>query len=280
LAEAFMRQRDLELAKLHLDVALAADANCAHAQFLMGEFYRSKEDYRRCERHLKRAVALDPNVAIVWRTLADVYLRLSQFDAAETAINKAIALQPQQASAHYVRGVVLRKRATTPQEWQRSEEAFQKAAQLSEGDPMQQADAYFDMARIEEERGNEAAAVRLYQRVLRLDPERRQAHYQLAQLYIRQKKQTEADRHLKEFQRLNVTWKRINQLRNRIQQAVTDRETADASLELAQIYVKMNLSNKAIGVLQEVLREQPTHKGAIARLAQILQQTGEGHGSR
>ena len=171
----------------------------------LGEFEQAISEYR-------QAIALNPNSPIIYNRLGVAYSELKQYDAALDAYQKALALSPMTAEPHYNMGLVYLKQGKLP----RALEAFKRAITLNaawkdaytglgevylkQGDLEQAAHAYKQATRLNpythpsallglgkvyarQERWDDAIAA--VEKAIEFQIDNTEAHYQLAQIYIK-----------------------------------------------------------------------------------------------
>ena len=171
----------------------------------LGEFEQAISEYR-------KAIALNPNSPIIHNRLGVAYSELKQYDAALDAYQKALVLSPMTAEPHYNMGLVYLKQGDLP----RAAEAFKRAIAIDAewGDP------YTGLGEVYLKQGDFGQAARAYKQATRLNPngnpsailglgktyvkqgrlddaiiaiekaieiqvDNTEAHYQLAQIYIK-----------------------------------------------------------------------------------------------
>ena len=177
----------------------------ATASHDLGEFEQAISEYR-------QAIALNPNSPIIYNRLGVAYSELKQYDAALDAYQKALALSPMTAEPHYNIGLVYLKQGDLP----RAAEAFKRAiainvewgdvytglgeVYLKQGDFGQAAHAYKQATRLNPN-GNPSAilglgktyvkqgrledAIIAIEKAIEIQVDNTEAHYQLAQIYIK-----------------------------------------------------------------------------------------------
>ena len=171
----------------------------------LGEFEKAISEY-------KKAITLDPNSPIIYNRLGVAYSELKQYDAALDAYQMALALSPMTAEPHYNIGLVYLKQGDLA----RAAEAFKRAIAID----TKWEDAYIGLGEVYLKQGNLEQAVRAYKQATRLNPngnpsgtlglgkvyarqgrlddaitaiekaieiqvDNTEAHYQLAQIYIK-----------------------------------------------------------------------------------------------
>ena len=171
----------------------------------LGEFEQAISEYR-------KAIALNPNSPIIYNRLGVAYSELKQYDAALDAYQKALALSPMTAELHYNMGLVYLKQGDLP----RALKAFKRATSinaewedaytglgevyLKQGDLGQAAHAYRQATRLNPN-GNPNAilglgktyvkqgrlddAITAVEKAIEIQVDNTEAHYQLAQIYVK-----------------------------------------------------------------------------------------------
>ena len=177
----------------------------ATAYHNLGEFERAISEY-------KKAVSLNPNSPIIYNRLGVAYSELKQYHAALDAYQKALALSPMTAELHYNVGLVHLKQG----DLRHALEAFKRAitldakwedaytglgeVYLKQGNLGQAAHAYKQATRLNQnknpgailglgkvyarqERWNDA--ITAVEKAIEIQVDNTEAHYQLAQIYIK-----------------------------------------------------------------------------------------------
>ena len=171
----------------------------------LGEFERAITEYR-------QAIALNPNSPIIYNRLGVAYSELKQYDVALDAYQKALTLSPMTTELHYNVGLVHLKQGDLP----RALEAFKRAitldaewedtytalgeVYLKQGNLRQAAHAYKQATRLNPN-GNSSAtlglgkvyarqerwddAITIVEKAIEIQVDNTEAHYQLAQIYIK-----------------------------------------------------------------------------------------------
>lgn len=171
----------------------------------LGEFEQAISEYR-------KAIALNPNSPIIYNRLGVAYSELKQYDAALDAYQRALALSPMTAEPHYNMGLVYLKQGDLPHalkafkratiinaEW---EDAYTGLGEvyLKQGDLGQAAHAYRQATRLNPN-GNPNAilglgktyvkqgrlddAITAVEKAIEIQVDNTEAHYQLAQIYVK-----------------------------------------------------------------------------------------------
>ena len=171
----------------------------------LGEFEQAISEYR-------KAITLNPNSPIIYNRLGVAYSELKQYDAALDAYQKALALSPMTAEPHYNMGLVYLKQGDLP----RALKAFKRATSinaewedaytglgevyLKQGDLGQAAHAYRQATRLNRngnpnailglgktyvKQGRLDEAITAVEKAIEIQVDNTEAHYQLAQIYVK-----------------------------------------------------------------------------------------------
>ena len=144
----------------------------------LGEFERAISEYR-------KAIALNPNSPIIYNRLGITYSELKQYDAALDAYQQALALSPMTAEPHYNMGLVYLKKGDLP----RALKAFKRAIAIN----AEWGDAYTGLGEVYLKQGDLGQADRAYKQATRLNPNRDpSAILGLGKVYARQERWDEA----------------------------------------------------------------------------------------
>ena len=150
----------------------------ATAYYDLGEFERAISEYR-------QAIALNPNSPLTYNRLGVAYSELKQYDAALDAYQKALALSPMTTELHYNVGLVHLKQG----DLQRALEAFKHAITLD----AEWADAYTALGEVYLKQGNLRQAAHAYKRATRLNRNKNpSAILGLGKVYARQERWDDA----------------------------------------------------------------------------------------
>ena len=144
----------------------------------LGEFERAITEY-------KKAIGLNPNSPLIYNRLGVAYSELKQYDAALDAYRRALALSPLTAEPHYNMGLVYLKQGDFP----RALEAFKGAIAI---DP-EWGDAYTGLGEVYLKQGDFGRADRTYKQAIRLNSnENPSAILGLGKVYARQERWADA----------------------------------------------------------------------------------------
>lgn len=175
LGSALMAVGRLDEAHAALLEAIRIDPGVASAHARLGEIAFRQDRIDEAGRHLVRATQLDPRCAVYWELLAAVHECAEQFGAAIVCWERVLALTPDvRALPHLALGWML-------QEEGRLEEAeahYRRAEAVEPG----AAEAAYNLAGLDEERGAFAAAEAGFRTAIRRWPTFALAHVRLATL--------------------------------------------------------------------------------------------------
>jgi len=144
----------------------------------LGEFERAISEYR-------KAIALNPNFPIIYNRLGVAYSELKQYDAALDAYQQALALSPMTAELHYNVGLVHLKQGDLP----RALAAFKHAITFD----IEWEDAYTGLGEVYLKQGNLGQAAHAYKQATRLSPNgNSSATLGLGKVYARQERWDDA----------------------------------------------------------------------------------------
>jgi len=144
----------------------------------------------------QQALALSPQSTDVRLNLANAFLLADRPVEAVTVCHQALELDHNNAAAYYLLGcALLRQNQPEP-----AAEAFQQSWKIEPG--ISALD--FQMGMAQRTLDHPADAISLFENVIRAEPDHPSAHYQLSQLYRRTGRSADADRELKEHQRLQA----------------------------------------------------------------------------
>jgi serine/threonine protein kinase/tetratricopeptide (TPR) repeat protein len=201
----------------------------AYNEFLLGQYYYSnptKENLGQAVRHYERAIDLDPKYAKAWAALAATQASQASFGYAPVeggyqralaSVRRALALDDSAASAHAVLGWI---QMTYNWDWTQADTSFRRALELESGNGLLEAahlalvlgrmDRALQLARqaVEVDALNDSANMTLaltayyaglleeasdgFRKVLKLNPDRANAHALLAEVFLAQSRLPEA----------------------------------------------------------------------------------------
>lgn len=124
---------------------------------------------------LEEVVEVQPDNQLALKKLVSAYITNREFERARHYTEKLLALDNNDVDAHYFQGLIYARQGFEPE----AVEAFNKTLEI---DP-NHIPSLFAKAYSEEQKNNFYGARKLYHRVLELDPNDADAHYNLAVLY-------------------------------------------------------------------------------------------------
>jgi len=193
LGSAYTRLGHYEKALPLITLALKA-AGSADGHLIMGETLLGLRLYQPALDELTKASLLQPNLPGLHSALGMAQAGLGKSKEATAEFKLALAADPNDYQANYYMGRFERLDDDIPA----AKEFLGKAEQLSPGTP----EVRFELAVIEMEEHHYAKAETLLTEVLRREPDHRQAHFLLAEVYLKQGRREEAQRERKISEKL------------------------------------------------------------------------------
>ena len=209
-----------------------SDSSLAEKHYKDAITYHNLEEFEQAIAEYRQALALNPNSPIIYNRLGVAYSELKQYDAALDAYQRALALSPMTAEPHYNMGLVYLKQGDLP----RALKAFKRATTintewgeaytglgevyLKQGDFGQAIHAYKQATRLnlnknpsailglgkvyaKQERWDEA--ITAVEKAIEIQVDNTEAHYQLAQIYIKRGEKEKAAAAMEFFKVLRQT---------------------------------------------------------------------------
>jgi tetratricopeptide (TPR) repeat protein len=235
-----------------------------------------RNDFATAADVLKRVVEAQPALTAAWFNLGYAYTGLLQHEEAVAAYGKALALDPNLFEARLNLGILL-VQMNNPQG---ALEHLEKAATLKPDHP--RAQLYY--ARALALTGQTERAEKQYQTVLRLDPKLAIAHYDLAQIYLQQKRYQEALGSFQKGSELDPTLAQAQLGMALALEGLKDEVNAAAHFErylaarpddletrfhLARLYLEQGKNEQAYEGLAAVYRVKPEIPGLAAALGDV-----------
>jgi tetratricopeptide (TPR) repeat protein len=235
-----------------------------------------RNDFAAAAEALKQVVEAQPNLTRAWFNLGYAYTGLHKHEEAVAMYRKALELDPNLFEARLNLGILLIQ-LNNPQG---ALEHLEKAATLKP-DHLR-AQLYYGRALALT--GQTERAEKQYQMVLRLDPRLAIAHYDLAQLYLQQKRYQEA---LGSFQKASELDPALAEgqlgmalamegLRDEVkavahfeQYLAARPDDLETRFHLARVYLEQGKNAQAYEGLQTVYRVQPERPGLAAALGDV-----------
>jgi len=196
-----------DVARLAFERASRLAPDSAYAQFMLGFFYYVDNDFMKALAPLDRARKLDPPDSRSALYLAMSYEGLAQPDKAIGLYEQTIEIETQRGKPSPETHTAYGRLLFT---LGRQDEAVSQFARVVELDPNSR-DGHYELGRIEFERGDYAEAVVLGAKALTakgLGTTDRQIHFLLSRAYSKLGKKDQAAAHLKKFQSSPATLRR------------------------------------------------------------------------
>ena len=294
----------------------SSDPSLAEKHYKDATTYHNLEEFEQAIAEYRQALALHPNSPIIYNRLGVAYSELKQYDAALEAYQRALTLSPMTAEPHYNMGLVYLKQGDLP----RALKAFKRATTIN----TEWGEAYTGLGEVYLKQGDFGQALRAYKQATRLNPngnpsailglgkvytkqerwdeaitavekaieiqaDNTEAHYQLAQIYIKRGEKEKAAAAMAFFKVLRQTdpllkeaevWVKrhpddargYNNLgivylaRRRSEDAIArykhaislDPDLATAHYNLGHAYHKQGKMNPAIAAYKQALTLDPT----------------------
>jgi tetratricopeptide (TPR) repeat protein len=156
----------------------------AHQYSLLGEIHRKAGRFEEAADAYRAAIREEPDHDMAHSNLGSLLGRMKRYDEAEKELRQAIALNPTSAAAHSNLGNILVQTG-------RLDEALESLGLAVSIDPDHRP-AWENMGRAAILVDDSALAVRAIEEILRLDPSDANAHWNLALLYARDPRRTDA----------------------------------------------------------------------------------------
>ena len=185
------------LSKQSIDTLLATYPDSPRAHQSLAENYFVLRQTAEAEKEYQQAIRQRPDIPNLHLELGQVYAMSSQWAKAEEEFRAEVKLQPGNAEAAYRLGDALLQQG----------KAKEAALELERSNRLQpqMPETLYSLGKASSLTGNTAAAERAWTTLLTLEKDSSlaaQAHFGLATLYRAQGKPAEAEKELKEFQRL------------------------------------------------------------------------------
>ena len=187
LALAYYDLKDFDRAEERLRWMFERNPDSALLHLRTGNTHRINRRYQEALAELQKARALDPNLPSLYLELGLTYIGLKDAAAAQTAIEEEVRRHPGSAEAHLTLGELF---LVVKHDYARALEMIQRAQELGI-EPVRAefdlGDSYFRLNQLDD-------GERHLQQAVKLDPKHRRAHFLLAKVYQRQRKEDQARR--------------------------------------------------------------------------------------
>ena len=279
--------------------AVLSDSSPAGAYYKSATIYHDLGEFEQAISEYRKAIALNPNSPIVYNRLGVAYSELKQYDAALDAYQKALALSPMTAEPHYNIGLVYLKQGNLP----RALEAFKRTVAID----AEWEDAYTGLGEVYLKQGDFGQATRAYKQATRLNPngnpsailglgktyvkqgrledaiiaiekaieiqvDNTEAHYQLAQIYIKRGEKKKAASVMAFFKVLRQTDPLLEEAEAWVKRHPND---ARGYNNLGIVYLARHRSEDAIANYKRAISLAPTLATAHYNLGHAYHKQGE-----
>ncbi|MBI3988277.1 MAG: tetratricopeptide repeat protein [candidate division NC10 bacterium] len=206
----------------------------------------SEEGYDSALKSFQMALELDENFALARYGLGLTFAGLGYHWRAAWEFTKAFQLDPQLAEAFKALGDVM---ASTPRKLSQAMEAYQKAIEQDS----EYADAYVGLGDIKAAMGELDAALALYERALKADPDSANVHYSLGRLYHHER---------------GLYYEPIGEYQKAI---ALDPGLVEAYVALGELYEEKGLHQEAVQAYEGAIAIESQNPTALYALAQALE---------
>ena len=197
------------------------------------------------EQLYRTAIKMKPNFESAHMNLGDVLLKLNRIDEAEKAYKKAIEIKPKYADAHFNLGVVcLSKNLQTD-----ATVSFRNALRFDPNHVLSMVNLAL-VIQDSKEVSDTDEAVRLYKRVLELDPTNEKALFNMGVIAMDLNQPEEAERWFKKS-------------------ATEHPNSRSASFNLALLYSQHDRIGESIKILSSLVKKFPTHANSHQLLGDL-----------
>ncbi len=177
-----------------IDQLADLDQNSEYILELRAESHAEQEKYPEAIAEYKQVLAKDPNFPGVHFALGELYYNKVDYANAEKELRLALQDDPNHPKANYYLADILIKAGKVKEAMPRLEIVVASNPTYMKG--------YFLLAKCYADEGRLEDAVKLFQKAAEVDPNDKNVHYQLAQIYQKLKQPAKAKEELQAFQRL------------------------------------------------------------------------------
>jgi tetratricopeptide (TPR) repeat protein len=198
----YLSQAHGRLSKQMFDLLSERSPDSARRQQMLGEAQAAAGNRDAAEGHFRAALEKRADLHGVHLALGELYLGSGDYEKAEREFREEVRLLPGSAYAAYKLGVVLLHRGQV-------REAMAELKRANELQP-EMPETLLEFGKATAAAGEFASAEKLFRQILALEQRSElaeAAHFQLAQIYRRMGRATDADREMKLFQELRRTRK-------------------------------------------------------------------------
>ena len=244
LASIFMRQNRLDSALVYARQAVEDDRQSAEAWAFLGAALEMKQDFAKAADAFQSSVNLNPNDALTQNHLGYNYLKSGQMEQALTACSRALQIDSTIIDIYTNLGNIY----AALNQPDRAFEIMQRGYKNAEPDI-----AFLNNYAIAlQKQNNYSLAIEVLLQVVQKDPGYLLARVNLGNLYFQARNPAEAEYHYLEALKLDNT-------------------NIQANLNLAQLYMRTDQTDKAVPLIEKVLGIHPDNKTALQLRQMILQ---------
>ena len=193
----YMQESAFIRAISQLEQSVRLNPESAEARSMLGLSYAMRLNAGKAIEHIERAIALEPENGEHYMLLGKAHMLLTDDDGARAAYERAIELGLKRGKPYYDLGIISDRENRLDDARAFFEKAVETAPQLAPSCDLR-------LGIIAEKEGDASRAIDLYERALRGDSDLTTAHYRIAKLYLEAGRDSLAQSHLREFQRLKA----------------------------------------------------------------------------
>ena len=224
----------------------------------------------------QQVITAKPNEPEAYYNLGTLYLRKNAFAEGRQYLEQTVKLRPNYPEAWNNLGMIAAQQGQTDDAIRNFQHSLDQRPDY--------AIALLNLGNVYRRQGNVAEAEKVLKRALELEPENPEVHYNLGMLYARQEQLPLASQYLQRavtlrpdypdaLNNLGVFFVREERYPEAEEKFTTCIRVApnfdQAYLNLARLYVFLKEKDKARGVLQALLQQQPQHKMAQQALEML-----------
>jgi superkiller protein 3 len=281
-----------------LDKALAARPEMAAGRALLADSLSSSGQLERAAAEYRTALEESPESTHLRSELAVTLFSLEQYEEAVRELERVIAQDPENGLALYHLGSIAAQRGEKDLARERLEQAVDalesqpqtmgvRTGRAGESYPLH-VGAQVELAELLSESGEQDAAAKLLEAVIRVEPDHATAHYLLGLTYRRQEQRQEAERELILFKQINDAREHDQTAILSLQQGSEERALEElqealriypadsvAHFQLARLYLKRGDLPTAIGHFEKAIEARPSFADAYKELTRVYCRQGD-----
>lgn len=238
--------------------AIQIDAQYPEAHLTLANIYKSRNNFDGALQEANKAVAIDADYDEAWTFLSSIYLSEGIYLQSIKCAQRALELWPECTDAYNNLTISSVRYCQELFNLKRYEDAHSYCISALKIQP-KVSDLHFLLGRIFDTKDipDFKAAERSYREAINIDPNHVVAIYQLARVLERQSDDISAELYYQRAIESNITNRFPGEL------------SARAKFQIANIYLRNNKKNEAIGYLRDVMKHIPDHEGAKHALASL-----------